>query len=127
MPPFALAAAEPVEAPLQVTETELAVNVNGGGADRFNETDEVHPKKSVTVAVYNPAHKPVIVLAVAPLLQLKEYGLFPPVPSAVIWPMQIPLHVSDVEEIICAVTPGKLLICTSILVVQLLASVTVTG
>ena len=49
----------------------------------------------------------------------------PPVPPAVICPVQIPLQVREVEEIICAVTPFKLFTAMDLIAVQPLLSVTV--
>ena len=119
--------AVPLLLPLHVTEEELALNVNAEGCDRFNETEEVQPVLSVTVAVYMPAHNPLIVLVVLLLLHMYLYGKLPPVPPVVICPVHIPLQVRDVEETICAVAPGKLLIWTSMLCVHPFASVTITG
>ena len=118
--------AVPLLLPLQVTEVELAVTVNVLGSDIFHETDEVQPALSVIVVVNDPAHKLFTALVVAPVFQLNEYGLVPPVPSTVICPVQIPLHVSEAEEIICAVTPFKLLTAIEPMAVQALLSDTVT-
>ena len=125
VPPLAVPVAEPVEAPLQVTEVELALIVNIPGCNMLNKTDELQPVRSVTVAVYNPAHKLLIVLFVFPVLQLKEYGLLPPVPSIVICPVHTPLQVSEVVETIRAVTPFELFTLAEPLVAQPLPSVTV--
>ena len=126
MPPPALAVAVPLLLPLQVTDVELALNVNAVGCDRFNETEEVQPVLSVTVAVYIPAHNPLIVLVVLLLLHMYLYGKLPPVPPVVICPVHIPLQVRDADDIICEATPFRLLTVTDPFEVQPLASVTVT-
>ena len=126
MLPIGFAVAFPLALPLQVTEVEFTFITNINGSDIFNETEEVQLVASVIVAVYDPAHNPVIVFVVLLLFQTMVYGVFPPVPFAVICPVQTPLQVREVEETICAVTPFRLLTVTKPLALQPLASVIVT-
>lgn len=119
--------AVPLLSPLQVMSVEFVFIINTLGSDILYETDELQPDASVIVAEYTPAHKLLIVLVVCPLLlQEMLYGLFPPVPFTVNCPVQIPLHVSETEETICAVTPLRLFMVTEPFTWQPFESVTVT-
>ena len=64
--------AVPLLLPLHVTDTELAVRINALGSETFHETDDVQPEKSVIVAVYDPAHNPVMALSVCPVFHVNE-------------------------------------------------------
>ena len=118
--------AEPLLLPLQVTDVDVALIVKSGGSKMLTVMDELQPVLSVTVAVYDPEHKFMIVLVVSPLLQRMVYGVLPPVAPTVIWPVQMPLQVRDVEEIILVVTPFRLFTVIEPVVVHPLLSVTVT-
>jgi hypothetical protein len=69
----------------------------------------VHPPASVAVQVYTPAHKPVAVFVAPEVVFATEgdhtnvYGADPPTAETVTLPLQDPLHVTFVCEVLFSV------------------------
>ena len=86
----------------------------------------VHPFTSVTVAVYVPAVKPVMLAVVAALLHTKVYGVVPPAPLAVADPLLPPLQLMFVFTTELAVNAEGSVMVTLDVVVHEFTSDTVT-
>lgn len=98
MPPDGVTVAVPFVAPLQLMAWPLYELVmaptapNTAGCVMVTETLRVHPRASVTVAVYVFGAKLEAVRPVCPLDQSTEYGAVPPVGATVAVPLAKPLH-----------------------------------
>jgi len=127
VPPVALAIADPSDKPLQlmfVFTTELAINAEGSVMVTLDVL--VHEFASDTVTVYVPATNPLAVAVVAALLHAKVYGAIPPAPLAVADPLFPPLQLMFVFTTELAVNTVGSVMVTLDVVVQELASDTVT-
>mgnify|MGYP001571923378 CR=1 FL=1 len=127
VPPDPLAVADPLLPPLQlmfVFTTELAVNAEGSVMVTLDVL--VHEFASDTVTVYVPAVTPVMLAVVVELLHAKVYGAVPPVPLAVADPLFPPLQLMFVFTTELATTTAGSVMVTLDVVVQELASDTVT-
>ena len=61
--------ADPSQEPAQLASFAEALAVNVAGSLMVAEAVAVHPFASVTVSVYDPAHRLLMLAVVAPLLQ----------------------------------------------------------
>jgi hypothetical protein len=114
--------------PLQATLVcEPDVKLIAVGWVMVNERVAVQPFASVTVTVYAPATKPEAVAAVPPDgAHEYVYGLVPPAGVTVAEPLLPPLHDTLVCEPAVKLMAVGCVIVKERVVVQLLASVTVT-
>jgi hypothetical protein len=122
------AVAVPVFPPLQVTDVEPDIEADkADGSVKVTLAVVVQLLASLTVTVYTFADSPVAIAVVCPP-ELQTYVIepVPPLPVAVAVPVLSPLHVTDVEPDIEAVNTDGSVIVTFAVVVQLLASLTVT-
>ena len=127
VPPDPLAVAEPSLPPLQlmfVFTTELATTAEGSVMVTLDVL--VHEFASDTVTVYVPAVTPVMLAVVAELLQANEYGAVPPDPLAVAEPLFPPLQLTFEFTTELATNAEGSVMVTLEVVVQELASDTVT-
>ena len=69
VPPETVVFAVPSQEPAQLASFEVALAVNVAGSLMVAEAVAVHPFASVTVSVYDPAHKLLMFAVVAPLFQ----------------------------------------------------------
>ena len=103
------------------------VTVIAGGCVITTAAVAVQPFASVTVAVYVPAVRAVVVLFVPPLgLQLYVYAGVPPPAVTVALPLLPPLHVTGEEAVITAVNTGGCVIVVDAVILHPFASFTVT-
>ena len=107
-----------------VASVALHVAVNAIGSPTMCMHDDIHPLASVTVTVYEPAVKPVILASVEPLLHKYAYGAAPPVAATLAEPSEPPLHRTSVPEHV-ATGPFKLFTVLSHVAIHPFASVTV--
>jgi len=123
VPSAATTIAVPVAKPHDAS-VALHVAVNAVGSPTMCVHDDIHPVASVTVTVYEPAVKPVILASVEPLLHKYVYGAVPPVAVTLAEPSEPPLHRTSVPEHV-ATGPFKLFTVLSQVAIHPFASVTV--
>ena len=68
VPPDGVDVALPLQSALQLTFVDVKKELNAVGSVILNEEEEVQPLLSVTVVVYIPTHRLLMVLFVLPLL-----------------------------------------------------------
>ena len=126
VPPLTIRLIEPVLLPLQRTLVAVADALNAVGSVTAALEVLMHPTASVIVTVYVPAHNPVTVDEVAPLLHEYVKGEVPPDIVTSAEPLHTPLH--DILAVVkaVAVPPDWLFMVVLTVAVHPLASVTVT-
>ena len=129
MPPVAVTVAEPVLPVLQAGLVAVAVAVTTVGATNVTEEVAVHPRVSVTVTVYVPAPR-LLMVAVLPtaVVPLRHWNVYPGVPPATVTladPVFPVLQAGFVEAVVGTTGAGAVSVADDV-PVHPLESVTVT-
>jgi hypothetical protein len=128
VPPTLATVNEPVEAPKQLTDTELLnVVVMRDACETVTAWVTEQVLASVIVTTYAPAPTPVNApVGCAPVPLLKDKAPVPPPAETVNAPVVAPLQVTEVLELSVEVIAAGAVIVTGTVTLQLLASKTVT-
>ena len=117
--------ADPSQEPAQLASFEVELAANVAGSLMVTEEVAVHPFASVTVSVYDPAHRLLMVAVVAPLLQAYVYGAVPTLTVVFADPSQEPAQLASFEVALAVNVAGSLMV-TEEVAVHPFASVTVS-